>query len=562
MANYTSNYKLTKPTPNELYNIDIQNNNMDNVDTNLKKTLDVANEANSRSKTNESNLEALKTFQEDPFEETGSIVQVDLFQDAPLNVVTHIEPVQAGSGDPYPAGGGKNKISLYFTENVIVTENADGTVTATNNTSSEATGPYCLLTGIPAGTYTVQKLDTAASAFLQRSGNSDYTTQIVNNTPITFEYDGTSYLRVKYENIPATSSVTYKIQLEAGSTATDFAPYSNIRPISGRTSAKLTRCGKNLLPPAVEKIIVNNGVTFTSDGQGRYTINGTATGENAVVVIDLVKPITIGKVSPYCHLLNPVANGNISFSFIRPDGTQITWLTTSSVNRIAQLSQLAGETISKINLYLAKDNTANNFTLTPMFCMDDVPAAFAPYQGDTFTADFGQTIYGGTLDWNTGVLTVGWKLARLTSDGTWSKSSTAKNGYYLKDSNLIPGKLPFTEVRCNVAKYTPDLAEYRNTYNRVYTDNTVSISIDPAVCGNTLDSFKAWLDANEIVIAYKLNTPTTIQLTAHELSALAGLNTLYSDCGDTTVSGRKDIIWLTHSLIKRIEALESQVAGL
>ena len=102
MANYTSNYKLTKPTPNELYNIDIQNNNMDNVDTNLKKTLDVANEANSRSKANESNLEALKTFQEDPFEETGKVVQVDLFQDAPLNVVTHIEPVQAGSGDPSP----------------------------------------------------------------------------------------------------------------------------------------------------------------------------------------------------------------------------------------------------------------------------------------------------------------------------------------------------------------------------------------------------------------------------------------------------------------------------
>jgi hypothetical protein len=59
-----------------------------------------------------------------------------------------------------------------------------------------------------------------------------------------------------------------------------------------------------------------------------------------------------------------------------------------------------------------------------------------------------------------------------------------------------------------------------------------------------------------------LAAPTTVQLTPYELSALAGVNTLYSDSGDTTVSGRKDIIWLTHSLIKRIEALEAQVAGL
>ena len=35
---------------------------------------------------------------------------------------------------------------------------------------------------------------------------------------------------------------------------------------------------------------------------------------------------------------------------------------------------------------------------------------FEPYQGDAYTADFGQTVYGGTLDWLTGVLTVEWGL--------------------------------------------------------------------------------------------------------------------------------------------------------
>ena len=268
-------------------------------------------------------------------------------------------------------------------------------------------------------------------------------------------------------------SVLLPVQAGSGDPSPD-----NIRPISGWTGAKLTRCGKNLLPPAVEKTITNNGVTFTSDGQGGYTINGTATGGNAGVVIDLVKPITIGEVAPYCHLLNPVANPNISFSFIRPDGTQITWFTTSSVNRIRQIQELAGETISKINLYLGKDKTANNFTLTPMFCIDDVPAAFAPYQGDTYAADFGQTVYGGTLDWLTGVLTVEWGLIS-------SYAGEALSGEWISDRDVYSaGATPTTGAQ----------------------------------------------------IAYKLATPITIQLPPATVTALKGVNTLHTDADSVSVA--------------------------
>ena len=268
-------------------------------------------------------------------------------------------------------------------------------------------------------------------------------------------------------------SVLLPVQAGSGDPSPD-----NIRPISGRTSVNLTRCGKNLLPPAVEKTIVKNGVTFTSDGQGRYTINGTATGANVTAMIDLAEPITIGETAPYCHLLNPVANPNISFSFIRPDGTQITWFTTSSVNRIAQIPLLAGETISKINLYLGKDKTADNFTLTPMFCIDDVPAAFAPYQGDTYAADFGHTVYGGTLDWLTGVLTVEWGLIS-------SYAGEALSGEWISDRDVYSaGATPTTGAQ----------------------------------------------------IAYKLATPITIQLPPATVTALKGVNTLHTDADSVSVA--------------------------
>lgn len=274
----------------------------------------------------------------------------------------------------------------------------------------------------------------------------------------------------------------------------------NVRPISGWTGVELTRCGKNLLPPAVEKTIVNNGVTFTSDGQGRYTINGTATGGNAEVAIYLVEPITIGEVAPYCHLLNPVASGSISFSFYRPNGTQITWFTASSVNRIAQIPLLAGETISRINLYLGKDKTANNFVLTPMLCTDDVPASFSPYKGDTYTASFGQTVYGGTLDWSTGILTV-------TRGQIAAYSGEALPGEWISDRDAYAaGAMPTTGAQ----------------------------------------------------VVYELATPITIDLDPENIAALSGVNTLYSNTGDTTVTAALSG-WETINGLADIENLEEYI---
>lgn len=337
-------------------------------------------------------------------------------------------------------------------------------------------------------------------------------------------------------------SVLLPVQAGSG----DPSP-NNIRTISGWTGAKLTRCGKNLLPPAVEKTIVNNGVTFTSDGQGRYTINGTATGANVTAMIDLAEPITIGEIAPYCHLLNPVANTNISFSFIRPDGTQITWFTTSSVNRIAQIPLLAGETISKINLYLGKDKTADNFTLTPMFCIDDVPAVFAPYQGDTYAADFSQTVYGGTMDWTTGVLTVTHKYLEFDGTENWGMDSSGiwagdngntfyiwLNGTELGISNdLITASSTYIPVRRNA---TDD-----------WKDNCVAIAGGGASVNfirtsyASVDDWIAYLAdqyaaGTPVQIVYKLATPTTIQLPPATVTALKGVNTLHTDADSVSVA--------------------------
>lgn len=124
---------------------------------------------------------------------------------------------------------------------------------------------------------------------------------------------------------------------------------------------------------------------------------------------------------------------------------------------------------------------------------------YEPYQGDTFTADFGQTVYGGTLDWNTGVLTA-------THGQIAAYAGESLPGAWISDRDVYAdGAMPTTGAQ----------------------------------------------------VVYKLATPTTIQLTPQGIAAMEGLNSLYSSTGDTEVAGRADMGWLTQGIMDRLAALES-----
>ena len=62
-------------------------------------------------------------------------------------------------------------------------------------------------------------------------------------------------------------------------------------------------------------------------------------------------------------------------------------------------------------------------------------------------------------------------------------------------------------------------------------------------------------------VVYKLANPYTIQLTPKQIAALSGVNTLYTDAGTLTVTGREDPRHTIVTLTDRIAALESAAAG-
>lgn len=78
----------------------------------------------------------------------------------------------------------------------------------------------------------------------------------------------------------------------------------------------------------------------------------------------------------------------------------------------------------------------------------------------------------------------------------------------------------------------------------------------------TIEDFMSWLDTQYVQVVYTLPDPISIQLTPQEILALSGVNTIYTDTGDTTVSGRADPTTIINQLAARIAALESAATNL
>ena len=175
------------------------------------------------------------------------------------------------------------------------------------------------------------------------------------------------------------------------------------------------------------------------------------------------------------------------------------------------------------------------------------------------TIQLGQTVYGGTLDWTTGVLTVGSIFLKL--DTTYSIGL-----YQFQDKNgvLFSAPLLYESSRiegiCSHEICTNQASIPNKSYIWLGVDNQIVywIGVLDVLGLSTVDEFKSWLDTQDVQIVYPAQEPVTIQLTPQEILALSGINTIYTDTGDTTVSGRADPNATINNLAQRIAALEGQ----
>ena len=167
--------------------------------------------------------------------------------------------------------------------------------------------------------------------------------------------------------------------------------------------------------------------------------------------------------------------------------------------------------------------------------------AHEPHQGKTHTVQFDHTVCGGRFEWLTGKGLIEWKAMRLL--GKWVTSSMkyvpgyvgAWMGDILND-DLSEGQ---ETILCShlIGRVVYDWSR-DGVY--VYAGNTIGIQFSGASIPGYTDTgnadqnaglVSAYLDANDVWVAWKLATPIEIQLTPHIISAAdpEQTNTLYGD---------------------------------
>lgn len=476
----------------------------------------------------------------------------------PLGVVAKWEPTQAGSGEPYPAGAGKNVIPYptnsysypQIRNGLTVTSNADGSYTVNGTATASTYFSICdlaklgiedfgafALSGCPKG-------GASSTYYLALYDGNKWTSDTgAGNTGTIGTIAAGARIEITIVAGYTANNLIFWPQLEKGSTPTAYAPYENIRPISGRTEISVERCGVNLLD--ILKYAPNG---YNLSGKNILKSNTTYTfspvkSSNIAFAVFLTDSIEPTETKKQINLTGIYCNEGASVTFTTPNETSefpYIWI--------------AG---AKAGIHLAWPDV--KFMLA---VATTAPVAYTPYRGDTLALALPSTIYGGTVDAVMGEGEQKWGLATFDGSEAWTIGGLAadKGDWYYVSPKIVDAINDAPKSGNEICSHYPHAAIANNNAVQgcAIVWGAIRVRWGDTIPDNA-DGWKSYLAAQAaagtpVQIAYKLATPTPITATgAQPIPALAGCNTILTDADSVTVAGRADP---AHA----IAALQAQLA--
>lgn len=334
----------------------------------------------------------------------------------------------------------------------------------------------------------------------------------------------------------------------------------NIRPIKGRDSVRIERCGENLLRINPFNKFAKNGITYEYVPDGGIHISGTATAS----VDSKTFPILLLPSGKY-YGLDVGAETTVSIVVQRNGRKE--WLNTKGIFEI-----LAGDVPEYWYCFVNADATIDKTVYPYIVPGTAAPTTYTPYNGQTNTLTLPETVYGGEVDTVSGEGQETWKFVILNGTESWrtwgiNAYNNAVTGFYTTSINdydsinvkgicshlAIPNQGVWGGQTVGIGFSTVGSSRYFMF--------SVPTSLLPDIsAGHEVASLKAYLAAQRaagtpVQVCYKLAEPIPFTATgAQPIPALAGVNTVLTDADAVEVTGRADPI-------KRITDLEDAVAS-
>lgn len=336
--------------------------------------------------------------------------------------------------------------------------------------------------------------------------------------------------------IGRTINETIYPMLEIGSSASPYEPYVGgtaspnpdypqaIDVVTGEQTVKIT--GKNLLIyPYKHGTSTIDGVTFTDNGDGSITVNGTSTAstqslwyfyENTWNYNSLSFELEAGT---YTFKGLGVNNVGMACNFYFSDNTnEYFYIGQNDVTKtITQKARL------NIRLVVSRGVTVDNVTIYPQTEIGSTATAYEPYQGQSYAIDLGsiELCKIGTYQdyiWNdNGTWKVHKAVGKVTFDGseTWVMSSSG---------GLTRFASPTITGASSVASRSVIISDY---FHYVASGNEIGAGFIyatqffayPTADITTASDFKTWLGTHNTTVYYILATPTDTEITNSALIA-------------------------------------------
>ena len=275
---------------------------------------------------------------------------------------------------PFPYVG---KSGTY--NGVTITIDSDGVITL--NGTSTASVYFGLLSPVNSseitkpGKYTISGMSgevngISIQCYVDGSWGSKYT-DFGNGSTFTVT-SSIKYVTLQISGVVVCDNVVIKPMLEEGETKTDFELWCGV---GDKT--------KNLIPyPYASTTQTINGITFTDNGDGTITTNGTATA-NVLYPISTLSASTIYATKGKYYLSGCPSGGSGSTYFLNCD---VYNGTTTMVNHFydtgngitADLNSYTFTSIS-VTLYVREGVTVNNLTFRPFLAKADNATSYEPY---------------------------------------------------------------------------------------------------------------------------------------------------------------------------------------
>ena len=446
-----------------------------------------------------------------------------------------LEPVQDlhGYPEPWVGGAGKNLYKMRTTsitqDGITVTANADGTLDISGTSTRSTQIVLCdnlaeLATKLNNGGTFSLSLHNATynsntfnvSITYTQNGTTKWITP---NNSVTVEsgnYTVNSTLYVA-SGVTVSTVQNFVIQLEKSSSPTDFAPYSNICPITGHTQVEMRDDGKNCLPnDATDQTV--SGVAFKKNNNGSLTLNGQSTADWAGITLTSAKTLKAGTYTVSCPRVNSVDTRLI----ISYDGAE----KVNTYNVDYKTFTLSEDKTISVRFVIRNSGVSfSNVTYYPMIEKGSIKTDYVPYNGYQITINLGGTYYSGTLDVVSGVLTVDKVKAVTPTRGSLDSSGKL---YAISFSggtihNYTDTLIATPYVVCSHLD-VDSLAGARDTQRKCICQYAGVVYIGGYVGEETaLDNM---LPSADFSIVFELATPLTIQLSPTMVKALVGENHL------------------------------------